>query len=367
MSQITRCPTCATLFKVVPDQLRISEGWVRCGECDEVFDAALHLVKDVPPAWRAAFLPPDQEVIEAAVSIQAPERVTLEEVIPLSDEIYHPQGGGFKPKLVLGALRLEPVTEPAPELTPVAKSEPVLELASKPKPEPKSEPERVSVPPDVVPDVPAPIVEAAIPEVPAALDLDLTAPLPAIVPDTPVPAVHPDHQNISFLRPRKIRFSLEKSWQRRTLLLMSFALTLSLSGQIVWHERDRIVALNPALTPWMQTFCRPLNCTLSPLRRMEFLVIDSSSFTRIQADRYRLNFIVKNKAPLALATPALELTLTDALDQPVLRRVFLTTELGPHPASLAAGEDWSISLAFEVKTNGSADRITGYRLLAFYP
>ena len=33
MSLITRCPACGTMFKVVPDQLRISEGWVRCGHC----------------------------------------------------------------------------------------------------------------------------------------------------------------------------------------------------------------------------------------------------------------------------------------------------------------------------------------------
>ncbi|MET4579202.1 zinc-ribbon and DUF3426 domain-containing protein [Ottowia thiooxydans] len=40
MSLITRCPACATMFKVVPDQLRISAGWVRCGVCGDVFDAA---------------------------------------------------------------------------------------------------------------------------------------------------------------------------------------------------------------------------------------------------------------------------------------------------------------------------------------
>lgn len=39
MSLVTRCPACATTFKVVRDQLRISEGWVRCGRCSEVFDA----------------------------------------------------------------------------------------------------------------------------------------------------------------------------------------------------------------------------------------------------------------------------------------------------------------------------------------
>src|SRR5215207_591631 len=43
MTLVTRCPACTTTFKVVRDQLRISEGWVRCGRCSEVFDATLDL------------------------------------------------------------------------------------------------------------------------------------------------------------------------------------------------------------------------------------------------------------------------------------------------------------------------------------
>ena len=39
MSLVTSCPACGTMFRVVPDQLKISEGWVRCGHCAEVFDA----------------------------------------------------------------------------------------------------------------------------------------------------------------------------------------------------------------------------------------------------------------------------------------------------------------------------------------
>jgi predicted Zn finger-like uncharacterized protein len=35
----TRCTACQTVFRVVPDQLRVSEGWVRCGKCAEVFNA----------------------------------------------------------------------------------------------------------------------------------------------------------------------------------------------------------------------------------------------------------------------------------------------------------------------------------------
>jgi predicted Zn finger-like uncharacterized protein len=56
MSLVTRCPACATTFKVVRDQLRISDGWVRCGRCSHVFDATLdlHEAPDGPTAASAA-------------------------------------------------------------------------------------------------------------------------------------------------------------------------------------------------------------------------------------------------------------------------------------------------------------------------
>lgn len=39
MSLATRCSACGTVFRVVQDQLKVSEGWVRCGRCDAVFNA----------------------------------------------------------------------------------------------------------------------------------------------------------------------------------------------------------------------------------------------------------------------------------------------------------------------------------------
>jgi len=52
MSLATRCNHCGTIFKVVQDQLKVSEGWVRCGRCNEVFNALpalFDLDKDPPP------------------------------------------------------------------------------------------------------------------------------------------------------------------------------------------------------------------------------------------------------------------------------------------------------------------------------
>src|SRR3954470_11377709 len=39
MSLATRCTSCGTVFRVVQDQLKVSEGWVRCGRCNAVFNA----------------------------------------------------------------------------------------------------------------------------------------------------------------------------------------------------------------------------------------------------------------------------------------------------------------------------------------
>ena len=52
MSLATRCTHCGTIFKVVQDQLKVSEGWVRCGRCNEVFNALpglFDLDRDPPP------------------------------------------------------------------------------------------------------------------------------------------------------------------------------------------------------------------------------------------------------------------------------------------------------------------------------
>ena len=46
MSLITRCPNCATAFRVLPGQLSAQAGRVRCGKCTSVFDGIASLVQD---------------------------------------------------------------------------------------------------------------------------------------------------------------------------------------------------------------------------------------------------------------------------------------------------------------------------------
>ena len=46
MSLVTRCPVCATTFRVTPAQLSARGGRVRCGKCSAVFDGVLNLLTE---------------------------------------------------------------------------------------------------------------------------------------------------------------------------------------------------------------------------------------------------------------------------------------------------------------------------------
>jgi predicted Zn finger-like uncharacterized protein len=232
MSLITRCPACQTLFKVVPDQLRISEGWVRCGSCEAIFDASLHLLADT------------------ANAIATPD------------------------------------TEPA---------------------------------------------------IATFLNVD----------------------------PAKTR--PKRALRNYLLGSLVLALLVALLGQIVFHERDRIVVLQPALKPWLVAFCLPLKCQVSALRQKDAIAIERASFSRITGNTYRLNFTVKNTAAVAVAAPAIELTLTDTSDQAVLRRVFLPAELDVKSDTLAAAAEWSASLVVTADLADTMQQTVGYRVYALYP
>lgn len=47
---LTRCPNCVTTFRVTPEQLKARRGRVRCGQCEQVFNALETLVEEAAPA-----------------------------------------------------------------------------------------------------------------------------------------------------------------------------------------------------------------------------------------------------------------------------------------------------------------------------
>lgn len=95
-------------------------------------------------------------------------------------------------------------------------------------------------------------------------------------------------------------------------------------------------------------------------------MIEGSTFQRLLPDRFRVSFTVRNNADLPVATPALELTLTDAQDQVLLRRVVPASELEA-PVTLDPRAEIRLVRDLTVSDAARPADVSGYRLLLFHP
>lgn len=171
----------------------------------------------------------------------------------------------------------------------------------------------------------------------------------------------------SFLHDERAPSIWRRPAVRLALVLVVLALLALLGLQVLVKERDRVAAMQPAMLPVLESLCTVVGCSIAPLRQIDSIVIDSSSFSRVRGDDYRLGFSLKNTALTAVAMPAIELSLTDPQDQAVIRRVLTPAEFGARSDTLASAATWTGSLALTVQADAGAQRIAGYRLLAFYP
>ena len=322
MSLITRCPACGTMFKVVPDQLRISEGWVRCGHCAEIFDASANLQAEHAVAGLATRdtepgpLPP---AAESPAGLASPPPSGYEEG----------DSQGFASSLT---------TRTGEEAAAGVPDSTSLEQEAR---EMREDP----------------------------LDLPFHFRLPAedSKPAAAGGAAEPELDDLTFVREAQRKAFWQRTTVRVALALLLIALAATLAGQAGVHERDRIAATQPQLRPWLAKLCEPLRCAIGPPHQIESLTIETSAFNKLRGDAYRLTFTLRNQATMDVAAPALELTLTDGQDQPVLRRVLTPAELGLATGSIAATSEASASLSLAVASSGLGGRVAGYRLLAFYP
>lgn len=334
------------MFKVVPDQLRISDGWVRCGQCGEIFDASVHLLADssgdVPPVGRA-------ESVTTPQAATAPATPTAEVATGATAAAERPASGALLRKDVPPGVDTPPAAVVhGPMWIDLAVADPDTE----PDLEPEPEPDRV---PAFAPPVERPV-----------LSHDTPAEAPSHFPLTR-PQANDEPPSPSFMRESAAPSVWKRPVVRVALVVLLLLLLALLTAQILFHERDRIASIEPETRPLLLALCGWARCEVSPLRQIDSIVIDSSSFTRDRGDNYRLGFSLRNNAAIDVAMPAIELSLTDSQDQALFRRVIRPAEFGAPSNLLGAGADWGNTLTLSIKATGNADRVAGYRLLAFYP
>lgn len=344
------------MFKVVPDQLRISDGWVRCGQCDEVFDANANLhsepvpvsLEPEPPRDPVATTSPDPDW---AASLRFASDESPKETEDDASNV------SFTAEQSDAALRdhLHP-DEFLPVGTPVNESSDAgLDdfLSQSPK--------SLAQTPGV--DRETPPLDA-----PAEPPLEtLSGAAPRYTQAHVKVAEKDEVKQPSFMREGRGKSIWHKTSVRIVLGLSGMVLIGALAVQVAVHERDRWAAYEPSTMPALEALCEVMDCSVSPLRNIEAVVIDSSSFTKVRTDVYRLNVALKNNGLVPVAPPALELTLTDMQDQSLIRRVLKPQDIGFKANTLEPGAEFSAVLPIAVKAGNSSERVSGYRLLAFYP
>jgi predicted Zn finger-like uncharacterized protein len=441
MSFTTRCPACATMFRVVPDQLKISDGWVRCGHCSDVFDATLYLEPWAPPEAqeedeRAQAQPqpasaPVKARVEAPVSgvnpqgpvqgtpfsetapapLSQPLNETNEAPAPSAEALGDSAAPAadsqpLSPKdaylsdfdrdvflvkeaaddwdslVSADAAHEEPDAPegnaqqpPDPGLADAAdfhnelrrfaagtRGEPLQSIEAGPVgPEPEPEPEtNLPAAPERKPVEHEPEKPAEIEVPPEQEQIDESG---DSVPDQ-VDTANSDEPD--FVRQARQRAFWQSPLMRALMSVVALVLLGVLAGQWALHERDRLAARFPESMPFLVQACDLLGCEVGAVHNIDAILIDSSTLARKLGNFYSFDLVLKNNAPLALAVPALELSLTDTRDNVISRRVFLPNELPGVPPLLPALGTVSVSLRLSLSV-AEDQPMAGYRALVFYP
>lgn len=369
MSLATRCPACSTVFRVVQDQLRVSEGWVRCGRCSEVFNAVDHMVdlpRPAPPATaRVVDAPAPPAPAPAPIDVSAGlGAFTAEPGLVASDHAHDPAMGRWDapaPVADGGVVQDEFHEDDDRTRTYAAyRSDAMTPGAA------------VGLPLDGVPAAAGEAVEGpgpadpesdrpAEPSAAAAHAAEVDAGVDAAASAAAEPAAE---ASPTFLRDAERAERWRRPAVRRALAAEIVGGALLLVLQVAIEYRDLVAARWVAMRPALEQVCRWTGCRVEPPRIVDALVVDSSGLVRVEGtNSYRFSVVLRNRSPLTLAMPAIDLTLTDTLGRVIARRTLTAAELGVVAPTVAAAAELPMQA-----TLGIAERaVAGYTIEVFYP
>ncbi len=316
MSLATRCTACGTIFRVVQDQLKVSEGWVRCGRCDEVFNALeglFDLTREQPPKWepaesdkvRAELAQRREAHFEAAAATAAedeqPTVAELDEEDRIASRFFQPEQDDVQRSPAEGVAERDRTDFADAQFDPEGDGEP----QDKPMPTP------------------------------------------------------------GFMLKAQREARRRRPLPRLLMTLAALALLAVLAAQVAHQFRDTIAARWPAARPLLARGCAWLDCRIDAPRRIDDIAVESSALARNSgtAESFRLSVTLRNRGAWLVALPAIELSLTDASGQLVARRVLTSADFRSAPSVIQPGAEAALQLLLST----GATPVAGYTVEVFYP
>lgn len=305
---ITRCPQCETAFSFETAQLRLAQGWVRCGRCACLFEADKHLferTKHTPT-------PPSAGLSAAQVAQSHLPREPLTEMTALRDD-------------------LSAIHQTLDELSELQSHAPGDHSVE------RSELEKMR-----------------------ALSMQINSSgLHGI--GSPELTLSEPHRDSA--EPAQQRSEPRASDWIYTLFITVMVMCLLL--QLLWAKREVIAAFSEQTHALVQSLCDAMGEPLDWPQEPQSLKIESSSLKSVGPVDYHLKLRLRNEQDYGVKTPALELSVLDAAEEVLVRKIFTREQLSLQAAVFA---DKDLVIAFELQLDDAiARRVAGYKIDFFYP
>jgi predicted Zn finger-like uncharacterized protein len=381
----TRCPHCRTTFRVVQDQLKLRGGLVRCGACKEIFNGTEHLLRPMEPSAPAS----------------APQAEAGSPAVPAASTT---------PAATSAATSQPPFNTPATPAAPAMPPAADTPATEQPSPDPllrmtlmdfshfddeTGKPD--TTPPPGTPQPPAqpafslPRMAAAPAAEPAeaspgtgARAADSGDELGRVIDDLKSKPwrgmsgkrARPDEDAIDALDSAEPDFVMRARRQQRLarstrlgLLAGSVFLALLLVFQIVYHFRVQLAAASPAASTMLAGLCRLAGCTVGLPAHIEMVTIESSELQALpgNTDTFTLLALLRNRSATRQQWPHIELTLNDASEAAVARRVIAPRDYLPAGQDPAEGFAPNSEQPARLVFNLTQVKAAGFRVYLFYP
>lgn len=391
MALATQCPYCHTTFRVAHDQLKLRAGLVRCGSCKQIFNGIEHLLRPdqaEPPAPKTtspATSPPQpapQTFIEEKVADQTSpdtnqpsspsvdfvaldEQDKAESHAPLSSgsaeerrDVSPPADDPLTRMTLMNFTQAEDEEEDEND-----EAERQALIAShaatqsdetdNPHTEEKSEPE----PPDPLDQAIEDLQQKPWRSEAATSSHDPADDLIAAESDEPAFVTQGRRRQ---RRARMLRVSL---W------VASIFLLFGLIGQGTYLFRNQLAAWFPQAKPMLISACALLDCQVTLPAQIDAVSIESSELQALapQKNTFALTILLRNYSATAQSWPNIELTLSDANEKPLVRRIFMPQEYLPakqdSTKGFAPNSEQPVKIPFELLQL----KASGYRVYLYYP
>lgn len=445
MALATRCPHCETVFRLDPHLLAPHDGRVRCGHCQEIFDAAhyqferdetvMAALAATAPNYGANPASPSPEKSSAEVSGGKRDALGTPLHPFVSDPALAPQTEADHPP----AAREEPRAGVAAKAEAASRTQgdfPAEEHARSPWQAVNRAEAEAKVPADTVrakADTPARTEPRADPFVARtdadplresrsdpfvrrteteALNESRTEPFvgrsePRVERQTPAPrrpadtntdtnartepsplgaapaapwaadpeprfgsaptSSEPSSEPFPVLRETRAPVRSGVVWK---LLGWSIALVLfvALIAQLAWWQRETVMVYWPASQPLFAQACAQIGCVVAPPRDIDGLQIENSGLRQVDGShKLELKLSLRNRFDVAIAYPALELTLLDDKNNVAIRRVLWPQDYARPGTVIGAGLAARSTQPVIVRLDTGDAVAANYRVQIFYP